>query len=126
MCEAGSPAARAARASPDSATGRERAAARAGGARGGFTAGTITAIDGGTITITETNGTTVKVSTTDSTTVTKSSTAKVSDLTTGETITVVGQPDSSGGVAATRISEGSVGFGGGFPGGARPSGAPTP
>ena len=96
-----------------------------GGGRGGFTAGTITSIDGGTITIKETNGTTVKVSTTDGTTVTKSSTAKVSDLSTGETITVVGQADSGGGVAATRISEGNAGFGG-FPGGARPSGAPTP
>jgi hypothetical protein len=95
----------------------------AAGGRGGFTAGTITSIDGGTITLKLTDGSTVKVSTSDSTTVTKSSTAKVSDLSTGETITVVGQPDSSGDVTATRISEGDAGFGG-F-GGARPSGAPT-
>jgi hypothetical protein len=97
----------------------------AGGGRGGFTAGTITSIDGGTITLKLTDGSTVKVSTSDSTTVTKSSTAKVSDLSTGETITVVGQPDSSGDVTATRISEGDAGFGG-FGGGPRPSGAPTP
>jgi hypothetical protein len=95
----------------------------AGGGRGGFTAGTITSIDGGTITLKEADGTTVKVSTGDSTTVTKSSTAKVSDLSTGETITVIGQADSSGDVTATRISEGDAGFGG-F-GGGRPSGAPT-
>ena len=55
---------------------------------------------------------------------TKSSTAKVSDLATGETITVTGQADSSGDVTATRIAEGTAGFGG-FGGGARPSGAPT-
>ncbi len=97
----------------------------AGGARGGFTAGTITSIDGSTITLKLTDGSTVKVSTSGSTTVTKSSTAKVSDLATGETITVTGQTDSSGGVTATRIAEGNVAFGG-FGGGPRPSGAPTP
>ena len=60
-----------------------------------------------------------------STTVTKSSTAKVSDLSTGETITVTGQADSSGDVTATRIAEGDVGFGG-FGTGGRPTDAPTP
>jgi hypothetical protein len=97
-----------------------------GGARGGFTAGTITAIDGDTITVKEADGTTVKVSTSDSTTVTKTDTSKVSDLSTGETITVIGQADSSGNVTATRISEGDAAGFGGFGGGPRPSGAPTP
>jgi hypothetical protein len=106
-------------------TGTGTGTGTAGGARGGFTAGTITSIDGGTITLKLTDGSTVKVSTSDSTTVTKSSTAKVSDLATGETITVTGQADSSGDVTATRIAEGDVALGG-FGGGARPSGAPTP
>ena len=99
----------------------------AGGGRGGFTAGTIASIDGDTITVKLADGSTVKVTTSGSTTVTKSSTAKVSDLSTGETITVIGQADTSGNIAATRISEGTVGFGvrGGAPGtGATP--APTP
>jgi hypothetical protein len=95
------------------------------GARGGFTAGTITSIDGGTITLQLADGSTVKVTTSGSTTVTKSSTAQVSDLTTGETITVIGQADASGDVNATRISEGTDGFVG-FGRGARPSDAPTP
>jgi len=97
----------------------------AGGARGGFTAGTITAIDGDTITLKLADGSTVKVSTSSSTSVTKASKAKVSDLAAGDAITVIGTPDSSGNVTATRISEGDAGFGG-FVGGARPSDAPTP
>jgi len=106
-------------------TGSDSTTGGAGGARGGFTAGTITSIDGGTITLKLADGSTVKVSTSGSTTVTKTSKAKVSDLSTGDTITVVGQADSSGNVTATRISEGDAAFGG-FVGGARPSGAPTP
>ena len=43
----------------------------------------------------------------------------------GDSITVIGQADASGNVTATRISEGDAAFGG-FVGGARPSGAPTP
>jgi hypothetical protein len=96
------------------------------GNRGGLTAGTITSIDGDTITVKLADGSTVKVSTSDSTTVTKTSKAKVGDLATGDTITVIGQADSSGNVTATRISEGDAGFGGFVGGGARPSGAPTP
>jgi len=95
------------------------------GDRGGLTAGTITSIDGDTITVKLADGSTVKVSTSGSTTVTKTSKAKVSDLAKGDTITVVGQADSSGNVTATRISEGDAGFVG-FSGGPRPSGAPTP
>lgn len=95
------------------------------GGRGGFTAGTITSISGGEISLKEANGTTITVSTTGSTSVTKSSTAKVSDLATGETITVIGQADASGNVTATRISEGTAGAFGGFGGGA-PSHGATP
>jgi hypothetical protein len=106
--------------------GQNGAGGAGGAAGGGFATGTITSVDGSTITIKKSDGSTVKVSTSDSTTVTKSSTAKVSDLATGDSITVVGQADASGNVTATRISEGQGGlggFGGGFPGGA-PSGAP--
>jgi len=95
------------------------------GGRGGLTAGTISSIDGDTITLKLADGSTVKVSTSGSTSVTKTSTAKVGDLAAGDTITVIGKADSSGNVTATRISEGDGGFGG-FVGGARPSGAPTP
>lgn len=97
------------------------------GAGGGFASGTITAIDGNTITIKKADGSTVKVTTSGSTTVTKSSTANVSDLSTGEKVTAIGQADSSGNVTANRISEGDGGlggFGGGFPGGA-PTAGPT-
>jgi len=96
-----------------------------GGARAGFTAGTITSIDGDTITLKRADGSTVKVSTSGSTTVTKTSKAKVTDLSAGDSITVIGQADASGNVTATRISEGDAAFGG-FVGGARPSAAPTP
>jgi len=95
------------------------------GGRGGLTAGKITSIDGDTITLTLADGSTVKVSTSGSTSVTKTSKAKVSDLKTGDSVTVIGEADSSGNVTATRISEGDAGFGG-FVGGPRPSGAPTP
>jgi len=94
------------------------------GDRGGLTAGTITSIDGDTITVKLADGSSVKVSTSGSTTVTKTSKAKVSDLATGDSITVIGNADSSGNVTATRISEGDAGFG--FVGGPRPSDAPTP
>lgn len=96
------------------------------GGRGGFTAGTITSISGGTITLKKADGTTITVSTTGSTTVTKSSTAKVSDLATGQTITVIGQADASGNVAATRISEGAAGGFGGFGGAPGDGATPTP
>lgn len=89
----------------------------AGGAGGGFTAGTIASIDGGTITLTLTDGSKVKVTTGTSTTVTKSAAGKVSDLATGEKVTVRGTKDSSGNVTATSVSEGALpgGFGGRTP-----------
>lgn len=91
--------------------------AAGGGAGGGFTAGTIASIDGGTITLTLTDGSKVKVTTGTSTTVTKSAAGKVSDLATGETVTVRGTKDSNGNVTATSVSEGALpgGFGGRTP-----------
>jgi len=118
-CAADSALARAPRAgSAASATGNGTTGPR------GFTAGTITSIDGGTITLKLADGSTVKVTTSGSTTVTKTDPSTVSELATGDTTTVIGQPDSSGNVTATRIAEGDAGFGG-F-GGGRPGGTPTP
>ncbi|MHC5795051.1 DUF5666 domain-containing protein [Lacisediminihabitans sp. FW035] len=90
------------------------------GAGGGFTAGTISAIDGDTITLKLTDGSTVKVTTGSSTTVTKTADGSVSDLATGDTIAVQGTKDASGTVSATSVSEGALT--GGFGGGAPPSG----
>jgi hypothetical protein len=84
--------------------------------RGGFTAGTISSVDGDTITLKLQDGSTVKVSTTSSTKVSETSTSSVSKLKAGDTITVIGQKDSSGDVTATTIAEGQGGFG--FRGGA--------
>ncbi len=93
-----------------------------GDAAGGFTAGTIESIDGGTITLKLTDGSTVKVTSSDSTTVTTTDTASVSDLKKGETITVVGTKDASGNVTATAVTEGERGFGGTPPAGAGANG----
>ena len=92
-------------------------------ARGGFTAGTITAINGSTLTVKLADGSTVQVDTSSSTAVTKTSKASVSDLASGDTVTVVGAKDASGAVTATRISDGQLGLGG-F-GGRNRAGAPT-
>ncbi len=101
--------------------GQNGGGARPGAAGpGGFTAGTISSIDGDTITLKLQDGSTVKVSTSDSTRVTQTSTSSVSKLKKGDTITVIGQRDSSGDVSATNIAEGASGLGGfrgGFGGG---------
>ena len=100
----------------------------AGGfAGGGFTAGTIVSVNGDSIVIKEANGTQATVTTTGSTTVTKTSTSSVSALKAGETITVIGQADSSGNVTANSISEGAAAgrFGGGRGGAGAPTPAPT-
>jgi hypothetical protein len=88
-----------------------------GAAGGGFTAGTISSIDGGTITLKLTDGSTVKVTTGSGTTVTKTDAGTLSDLATGDTIAVQGTKDASGNVAATSVSEGALrgGIGGGTP-----------
>jgi hypothetical protein len=82
---------------------------------GGFTAGTITGIDGDTVTIELQDGSTVTVTATDDTTVTTTTESSVSDLAEGDTITVSGDTDDDGNVAsATSIREGEAmgGFGG--------------
>lgn len=90
---------------------------RAGGGQGGggLTRGTVKNVDGGTVYLTDANGNTVKVTTTDSTKVTLNTQGKVADLQPGQSVVVVGTPDSSGGYTATQLTEGGApgGFGGG-------------
>jgi hypothetical protein len=65
-----------------------------------------------------TAGDIVQVATSAGTKVTVSSTVPVKDLQPGETVIVQGSKNSSGAIAATSISQTSLGGGGGFPGGA--------
>jgi hypothetical protein len=81
---------------PDGATGD----APTGGGTGGFTSGTVTAVDDTTVTTTDE--------------------ASVSDLAEGDSLTVMGEADADGNVAATSITEGASGFGGGMGGGTPP------
>ncbi|MFD7451083.1 hypothetical protein [Kitasatospora sp. NPDC059827] len=91
-----------------------------GGGQGGFARGTVKAVDGSTVYLTDANGNTIKVTTGDSTKVQLNKQGKVADLQPGQSVTVVGTPDSSGGYNATQLVEGAAGAGagGGFGGGA--------
>jgi uncharacterized protein YaiE (UPF0345 family) len=94
----------------------------------GFTRGTVESNDDGTLTITTSDGETVTVTTGSTTTVTTTIDGDVADLAEGDTVTIVGEADSDGAVAATAITEGESGLGGfgGAPGGAgMPTDAPT-
>jgi hypothetical protein len=88
------------------------------GGRGGLfgggnaTVGTIKLIDGGTVYVQTTAGDIVQVATSTGTKVTVSSTVPVKDLRPGETVIVEGSKNSSGAIAATSISQTSLGAGG--------------
>jgi hypothetical protein len=87
------------------------------GPRGGnprLAAGTVSSINGSTLTITESDGTKVTVTTTGGTAVTTASSASVSDLAAGQTVEVSGTTASDGTVTATAIREGAVFRPGGF------------
>ena len=101
---------------PDGATGD----APTGGGMGGFTSGTVTAVDGDVVTLELEDGSTVTITATDDTTVTTTDEASVSDLAEGDSLTVMGEADADGNVAATSITEGASGFGGGMGGGTPP------
>jgi endonuclease YncB( thermonuclease family) len=93
---------------------------------GGFTSGTVSAIDGDSFTVTLADGSTVTVTTTADTTVTTTNEATVADLAEGDTVRVIGETDDDGNVTATSVSEGDLGFGGpDVQGGQVPTGAPT-
>jgi hypothetical protein len=81
---------------------------------GNATIGSIKLIDGSTIYVQTTAGDIVQVATSAATKVTVSSTVPVQDLKPGETVIVEGSKNSSGAVAATSISQTSLG--GGFGG----------
>lgn len=110
---------------------------------GGF--GTISSIDGSTLTIEDQSGSSTKVVTSDSTTVTASETGSVDDIKVGDTVMVVGTGSSTE-IAATRVTDdgdvkadadqpdrpdGASGNGPGFngngpPGGQMPGGGQAP
>jgi Domain of unknown function (DUF5666) len=126
----------AAAASPSPATGAGAVAGGGGGGAGGAggfgggggglgnaTLGTITAVNGDTITVhnTRTNQD-VKINIS-SARITKTADGTPADLTQNQTVTVVGQAGADGVVTATTIAVGAAGgaFGGGRRGGASPS-----
>jgi len=86
-----------------------------GGGRGGTfgagnaTIGTIKLIDGRTVYVQTTAGDIVQVATSAGTKVTISSAVPVKDLQPGETVIVEGSKNSSGAIAATSISQASLG-----------------
>jgi hypothetical protein len=90
---------------------------------GGIAFGTVTKIDGGTITMSGFDGSTTTVTTSSSTTVTKSAPGALSDLKVGQNVRAVGSTGTDGTVAATAINEGTGGFGF-FGGGRRGQGTP--
>ena len=88
-------------------------AGRGGGAfgAGNATVGTIKLIDGATVYVQTTAGDIVQVATSAGTKVTVSSTVPVTSLRPGQTVIVEGSKNSSGAVAATSISQTSLGAG---------------
>lgn len=92
-----------------------------GGGAAGFTRGTVKLVDGSTVYLTDSSGNIVKVTTSGTTKVQVTADGKVGDLQPGQSVTVVGTPDASGGYAASQLTEGggaaAFGGGGGFGGG---------
>ena len=84
---------------------------------GGGTFGTIKLVDGNIVYVQTAAGDIVQVSTSAATKVTISSSAPVKDLLPGETVIVEGTKKANGSIAATSISQNSLGGGGGGGGG---------
>jgi hypothetical protein len=78
---------------------------------GNATVGTIKLIDGATVYVQTTAGDIVQVATSAGTKVTVSTTVPVKDLQPGETVIVEGSKNSKGGIAATSISQTTLGAG---------------
>jgi Domain of unknown function (DUF5666) len=72
---------------------------------GDFTAGTITSVDGDTLTITTADGSTVEVDASDAT-VTLTEDGSVSDLKAGDSVVVSGENDGTGRITADSVDEG--------------------
>jgi hypothetical protein len=80
---------------------------------GGATFGTIKLVDGNIVYVETETGSIVQVTTSAATKVTVSSSVPLKDLTPGETVIVEGTKNSNGSVAATSISQSSLGGGAG-------------
>ena len=94
------------------------------GRPGSFTNGTISAIDGDTITVATTDGTSVKVSISADTTFTVTKSLTLADLAPGDTLSAQGSTAGDV-VTATSVRRGDLGRGGfGGPGGSPPGAAP--
>jgi hypothetical protein len=78
-----------------------------GGGMGDGITGTVSSISGNVITLTTTNGSTVQVYASNSTRIQETATLNLSDITVGESITVVGSRSQSGSVNAISIIVGS-------------------
>lgn len=75
------------------------------------TAGTVTAVDGSTLTVSTTDGSTVTVTTSSSTTVSVVHASTLADLAVGDTIRVMGSTGSDGTLTATAVREGADAMG---------------
>lgn len=80
-------------------------------ATGAMTAGTVSSVNGTTITVTGSGGTVTTVTTTPSTVVTVFQPSTLAALAVGQTVRVTGVPDSSGTVTASALQEGADTFG---------------
>jgi|HubBroStandDraft_2_1064218.scaffolds.fasta_scaffold151321_2 hypothetical protein len=104
-------------ASASASTGADAGAGAGAGGRAGLfgggnaTVGTIKLIDGATVYVQTTAGDIVQVATSAGTKVTVSSTVPVTNLRPGQTVIVEGSKNSSGAIAATSISQTSLGAG---------------
>jgi hypothetical protein len=91
-------------------------AGRGGGAGGGFTAGTITAMDSSSITLQLPNGNSEVVFYSNSTTVSKPTDVPISTLAVGSNVMVGGSANSDGSLTAStiqvRVGSSTPGFGG--------------
>ncbi len=106
----------------DGATGQTDSGPSMGGGRG-LTRGTVTAIEGDTITLSAEDGSTVTVTASDDTTVSIQRSGAVSDLDEGDTVMVRGET-SDGTVTATSIRSGELPGGRDGGGGMPPTGGP--
>jgi hypothetical protein len=86
-----------------------------------FANGTVKSIAGTTLTVTQADGTAKTVNTNGSTAVSVLKAVSISDLTTGQAVTVRGTTNSDGTVTASNVVEGLGGFGRGFGGGQPPA-----
>ncbi len=90
----------------------DRAGAGPGGAGAGVVVGTVTAVDGDTVTIKEQGGRTVSVKLSDSTAITVTKPGSSSDVTVDEQVMATGQAGSDGTVTARNLRIGDqAGFG---------------